>query len=420
MIMDGTYTIDKTEKRTSDPVGQTAVGTEKKAEIRGGDLNNDNVITVEVVENIEDTKEANATEVIEGEFTVLETSGISSNVENDLENGETKDKIGMRAVFRRILGFILCVSGVLSYTYLGVYGVNYLKNGGFKLITANMIFGGLISDPVDPITNDNITPEKTNNVPEVTTDTDLLKISSEDIGCTEPIVFFNETEYDTDTGSVSASAVVPEFGNEGTALIIHTHGTEGYAEEVESVSADEDFRTDDPEKSVVAVGKAFAEILESRGIKTIHCTEMFDSESYIDAYTRSADAVSKYLDENPQISYVIDIHRDAVIREDGTVIKSDSGDGAQLMIVCGTDEMGADFPDWRENLAFGVEYQTKLFEKNENLMRHINLRSASFNQQLCDRYLLLEVGTCGNTLSEAIKSAEIAADVFADVILQEN
>lgn len=336
----------------------------------------------------------------------------------DAENTAVPAKSGIGVTLRRILSGILCLSGAATYCYLGICGVRYMTNGGFAALAGSRIFGGVV-DVVEPIpVPEDVAPEETEPIQNDSANAEYLSIATADIGTADPGAIFNETDYDPDTAAVPAVSVIPEFLPGDTVLLIHTHGTEGYAPDGQ-VPADEDFRTDDPENSVVAVGSAFAEILRERGIEVIHCKEMFDAESYIDAYDRSAEAVKRYMAEYPEITCVIDIHRDAVIREDGTVVRSDGGSGAQLMIVCGTDEMGADFPDWRENLAFGQAYQRRLSEGASGLVRHMNLRSASFNQQLADRYLLLEVGTCGNTLSEALASAEIAADTFADLILGE-
>lgn len=317
-------------------------------------------------------------------------------------------------IFPRMICGILAVTGIVSYGYLGYLGIERMKNGGFSEVIARSVYGGIITS-VSPVTKDSEGVAPVTDEAEIPS-SENLKILSENIGCDDPDAVFNETDYELEGNVISVSAV-PKYDKEKTVLIIHTHGTEGYAAGAD-VSAGEDFRTNDPEQSVVKVGSAFAEILESKGIRTIHCTEMFDAESYVNAYSLSGEAVADYIREDPTVSYVIDIHRDAVIRENGAIVRSDNG-GAQLMIVCGTDEMGADFSQWRENFAFGMAYQHKLYEKAPNLVRHMNLRSASFNQQLCDRYLLLEVGTCGNTLSEAVDSAKIAAKVFADMILSE-
>jgi hypothetical protein len=49
------------------------------------------------------------------------------------------------------------------------------------------------------------------------------------------------------------------------------------------------------------------------------------------------------------------------------------------------------------------------------MMRSIDLRSASFNEQYTKGSLLLEVGSCANTLEEA----KISADIFADALIRE-
>lgn len=341
--------------------------------------------------------------------------GNASNAENS--GGVLLGKRVSPVVFlRRMICVLLAVVGVLSYGYLGFRGVEYIGREGFISAVSDGVFGGKISEilpiliPSDDPADETITENSANdkNTP----------VLLEDIGCSNPDTVFNETKYDPDDISVSAMSVIPEMKKDTTVLIIHTHGTESYSDNVDAVAPDEDFRTDSTEENVIAVGKAFAEILETNGIKTIHCTEMFDRESYINAYNRSAEAVKEYMNKYPEITYVLDIHRDAVIRSDGTVVRSNGKGAAQVMIVCGTDEMGADFPLWRENFAFAREYQRNLFEKAPEMVRHMNLRRASFNQQICERYLLLEMGTCGNTLDEAKESARISAEVFADMILE--
>lgn len=331
-----------------------------------------------------------------------------------LDDARPRNGRGFRNLRRGLCG-ILAVAGVLSYGYLGYRGALYMSSDGISAAVFDGVFGGRIA-VVSPQT----VPQET--VPPSAEDeadspaSEYLAVSSEDIGITDPDAVFNETKYDLDSESLAAWATPYSAGD--TVLVIHTHGTEAYAPEGD-VPADEDFRSEDTDNNIVAVGAAFAENLSARGINVIHCREMFDRESYIDAYARSSSAVAEYMQKYPEISYVIDIHRDAVIRQNGTVVRSDGGSGAQLMIVCGTDEMGADFPGWRKNYAFGREYQRLLFERDPRLVRHMNLRGASFNQQLCEHYLLLEVGTCGNTLTEAITAAESAADSFADLLLGE-
>lgn len=373
---------------------------ELEVKLNGGD--GTNLVPVETAAG---TASANAEEPAD-EVSVPLTEAMLSH-----EEVTTVKEKGSHMFLRAVCG-ILAAAGVISYGYLGYRGVSYMRSVGLTRAVLTGIFGGeMVTVPPQVMPEETVPPaaEDTVDPPE----REYLELSSEDIGITDPDAVFNETGYDLDAESVEAWTTPYRSGD--TVLVIHTHGTEAYAPEGD-IPADDDFRSDDPENNIVAVGTAFAENLRSHGINVIHCKKMFDLESYIDAYARSGDAVSRFMAAYPEISYVVDIHRDAVIRQDGTVVRSDGGSGAQLMIVCGTDEMGADFSRWRENFAFGRRYQQLLFEKDPHIVRHMNLRGASFNQQLCEHYLLLEVGTCGNTLEEAKAAAETAAASFADLL----
>ena len=46
----------------------------------------------------------------------------------------------------------------------------------------------------------------------------------------------------------------------------------------------------------------------------------------------------------------------------------------------------------------------------------VNLRGAGFNQQYASGSLILEIGSCGNTLTEAKRSAVWAAAAIADTV----
>ena len=208
-------------------------------------------------------------------------------------------------------------------------------------------------------------------------------------------------------------ASVPVFAQTlPEVLIIHTHGTEGYSD-----SAKSNYRTTDTGRNVVAAGRVLAEQLEKNGVSVIHCEEMFDENSYIRAYSLSYSAVSEYLKKYPSIKYVIDLHRDAVSGTDGgyarLIHEKDGVSYAQLMLVVGTDEAGARHPEWIKNLRVAAEIQNGMNFYHEGIMRPINLRRASFNQQLCRGYFILEAGNCGNTLGEATDALCVFAQSFA-------
>lgn len=248
-------------------------------------------------------------------------------------------------------------------------------------------------------------------------------IEKADLSCDSVFDLANQTEYTPNMKELAAKAAsaVPEingFVAGPLVLVVHTHATETYTPEGEDTYTDEtEFRTSDAERNMIAVGKKVCEGLEAAGIGAIHCTEMFDEESYVDSYEKCAAEIAWYLDEYPSIRYVLDVHRDAIFRQDMTLVAPVTEDGAaQVMLVCGTDEMGADFPDWRENLSFALAVQSAAEEKYPGFMRNINLRGASFNQQLAERFLLVEVGSAGNTPGEALEAGYRFGEVFGGVI----
>ena len=148
---------------------------------------------------------------------------------------------------------------------------------------------------------------------------------------------------------------------------------------------------------------------------------MFDASSYIKAYSNSFSAVNEYLSQYPSIKYVIDLHRDAIPDSNGKgyarlISNIDGTEHAQLMFVIGTDEAGATHPGWKSNLRTALEIQKNMCERYPDIMRSINLRKASFNQQLSPGYFILEAGNCENSIEEAFRSAELFAKIFADTI----
>ena len=89
---------------------------------------------------------------------------------------------------------------------------------------------------------------------------------------------------------------------------------------------------------------------------------------------------------------------------------------AQVMFVVGTDEGGLKHAGWKNNLNFAVKCQKRANELFPNIVRPINLRTERFNQHTTGASIIVEVGTNGNTLEEAISSAKITAQAISDVI----
>ncbi len=243
-----------------------------------------------------------------------------------------------------------------------------------------------------------------------------VNLSRLEAGDPPKLYLINETDYSVD---LDAMALTPQRVQAGAVLIVHTHGTEAYLPDgVEYYTEDEDFRSTDNAENVVAVGEVFAQALRSAGITVYHDTTLFDADSFSSAYTSSRKACRSWLAEHPEISYIIDIHRDAVTDSDGLNQKPlctvNGQSVAQVMLVIGTDEAGATHGDWRTNLGIGAKYQ-QLLNQNIGFARPIYLRRASYNQQLSSGGMLLEIGSGANTITEAKAAASLAGQAFVQL-----
>lgn len=209
-----------------------------------------------------------------------------------------------------------------------------------------------------------------------------------------------------------------QISDEPLVLIVHTHATEAYSGEDYVQSGT--YHTLDTEKNVVRVGQALADKLNESGIPTLHDKTLNDAIGYDDAYERTAEVIARYLAEYPSIRMVIDVHRDSITDTNGeelamrTELNGESA--AQLLFVMGTDTAGLEHPNWEGNLAFALQMQAYCTSGAPDLFRELSLRSARYNEHLTPYSVLLEVGSAGNTLDEAIRSVDFFGDKLAELL----
>ena len=180
----------------------------------------------------------------------------------------------------------------------------------------------------------------------------------------------------------------------------------------------ENERTTDTRYNVVRVGDELQKVLEENGVQAMHIRDIFDSPAYSGSYDRSLAAIEDALAANPTIKVVIDVHRDSILTDDGTAYKTsctiDGEEMAQLMFVVGTDEGGLYHPDWQQNLNYVTGLQYQLNRAYPGLMRPVNLRTQRFNQHASPGSMLVEVGSSGNTMPEALAAIRLFGQTLAD------
>lgn len=209
-----------------------------------------------------------------------------------------------------------------------------------------------------------------------------------------------------------------------TVLIIHTHGTEAYSDKgaISFKEEGEIARSNNTDKNVVAVGRAFKNALKKHGINSIHCEIMHDADGYRDSYSRAEATIKQYLERYPTIRLVVDLHRDAVVRSDGSIVRPvtvvDGKAVAQVMCVVGSNWGGDDNERWEGNLALALKLREKLNSDGNSVCRPAYLKESTYNQEFAPYSLLLEVGACGNSLEESIKAAELTAKALSEIIIK--
>lgn len=233
----------------------------------------------------------------------------------------------------------------------------------------------------------------------------------------------NETQYWVDAAQIIETG--PELTlteGEPQILVIHTHSSEAYTQAgLDHYEASDTNRTEDTNYNIVRIGDELTDILNGAGLNVIHDRGIYDYPSYTGSYNRSGAAIAQYLESYPSIRIVLDIHRDA-LGSDGVVYKTMAEEqgvcASQIMLLVGTDESGLSHPDWRQNLALAMYMQNAVTQANPTLMRPVDLVRQRYNQHLSTGSLIVEVGSSGNTLQEALAAIRLFGNAVAPALCE--
>ena len=319
---------------------------------------------------------------------------------------------------------------------LGAWVQEYAADGRLISATLNLELGGAGSEPPEPAQEEPASPETSPAQVQKMTAEEIIRPMlvtvtpspserEEEDGETEDdepeirsatisagVSLDNNTGFDIDLEALAAEGLTLTLRRDGPqVLIVHTHSSEAYTQESYNRYEESDpYRTEDKNYSVVRVGDALAEKLGGYGLNVLHDREIYDYPSYTGSYSRSGAAVEQYLAQYPDIAVVIDLHRDAL--GSGDVVYKTKADltgksSAQVLFIVGTGENGLYHPNWRENLKLALYLQSAMDSRYPTLARPVSLVKERYNQHLSNGMLILEVGSTGNTLNEAIMAAEL-------------
>ena len=201
-------------------------------------------------------------------------------------------------------------------------------------------------------------------------------------------------------------------------LIYHTHSQEEFA----------DSTPGDTSTSIVGVGEYLTQLLNDKGIETIHDTGVYDiingKLDRSNAYEYAGKAVEKILEENPTVEVLIDLHRDGVAEGTHLVTQINGKPTAKIMFFNGLSRSRTngviDYlpnPYIQDNLAFSLQMQIDAENRFPGFVRHIYLRAYRYNLHLMPKSLLIEAGAQTNTVEEMMNAMEVLSEMLDDVLV---
>lgn len=227
---------------------------------------------------------------------------------------------------------------------------------------------------------------------------------------------------------LAAALELPELGaadglslaDEPQVLIYHTHTSESFLPFGDRCDSDYPIRSSDCSRNMTAVGDAICEALARRGISSVHDCRVHDYPMFTGAYYRSAETLLENLEEYPSIKIAIDLHRDGILNDDASVTapvaEINGKTAAQFMIITGCDSPETEIPDYIKNFKLACLIQSSAEELYPTLARPVLFDYRNYNQSLFAGDLLIEVGSQGNSLGEAVYTGDLLGDVLAKTI----
>lgn len=187
-------------------------------------------------------------------------------------------------------------------------------------------------------------------------------------------------------------------------MVIHTHTSETYLGGENSFFG-----------GVASAGDVLVQRLNRLGLSALHCTVIHDGNDK-NAYLNARDTIKTMLEIYPSIKYIIDLHR-LELEADGEILKTVSGspDGsAQIRL---TASVGSG-DRWQENLSLALALKSSLNRGGEHVCMPAVLSQSTYNSDLAEYYIMVDIGASGNSVNEARAAAKRLADALADVLLE--
>lgn len=191
-----------------------------------------------------------------------------------------------------------------------------------------------------------------------------------------------------------------EVKTKGPIAIYHTHSDESYVP-TDGKSSQKG------NGGIFKVGESLTKAFEENGVPVVHNKTPHDPHDAL-AYDRSRRTAAQLLKKRP--SCILDIHRDAVPREEYSKIINGKGVTKVQLVI------GRENPNFQANNDFAKKVKAIVDKKYPGFIKGIYYGTGKYNQDLGPRTLLLEFGTHTNSRESAERGTKIFADAASQVL----
>lgn len=228
----------------------------------------------------------------------------------------------------------------------------------------------------------------------------------------------NFSDYSPDVQSLllySGGYIYNESSLKPLVLVLHSHSKERYSTDGRYVCFDSNTCPSCDEKNtVVGIGDYFVFTLNSLGIPAVHCSIIHDDEGVLDSTQKVRESIDLMLDMYPSIKYIIDIHRSSEMLGESAVRTSVPDfytDCAQVRL---SVSYSKDAYLCNKNLMFALSWMKNMNSDGYKVCRPVCLHDSS--DIYYGYYIIVELGSMGNTSDEAKLAAYITARALSRTI----
>lgn len=216
-------------------------------------------------------------------------------------------------------------------------------------------------------------------------------------------------------GGAPVAAAVPVVG------IYHTHDYESYISEFpgKTFSPEDEqlIASDDADHDILRVGRELFEGLGRNHVGVVWSAARHQQNGYLGAYAESRKTAQAMLKTYGTIKLLLDVHRDA---GPAKIVKVGGKPVAQIDIVIGTGTKDLPEPHWQQNLAFAEQVKAVMDQMYPGLYAGekvmVKENNDRYNQDLMPGAILFEIGSAQNSMTEALRGADLLANVLTRVI----